>query len=128
MVVFFQERRDGRFLDLRQLEVGDGRQFVPLHRLLAEVKVFQPERDAAQEEVLPQRLGAEDAQLKVTLAQSFLAVAAVDELWTKKRSVQTAKSPGAGLKTLTISLNVGFLVLLEIFVLRLEVLCGSGSR
>lgn len=29
---------------------------------------------------------------------------------------------------LTISLKVGFLVFLEIFVLRLEVLCGSGSR
>lgn len=29
---------------------------------------------------------------------------------------------------LTISLKVGFLVFLEILVLRLEVLCGSGSR
>lgn len=47
------------------LEVGDGREFVPLDRLLAEVKVFESERDAAQKVVLTQRLGAEHAQLKL---------------------------------------------------------------
>lgn len=36
------------------LEVGDGREFVPLDGLLAEVKVFQSERDAAQKVVLTQ--------------------------------------------------------------------------
>lgn len=116
----------------QQLEVWDGCKFVPLDRLLAEVKVFQPERDAAQEEVLSKRLSAEDAQLKLTKAQSLFAVAAVHELWMR-RSVnlhsKIPKNKGVGLKHfLTISLNVGFLVLLEILVLRLEVLCGSGSR
>lgn len=63
-----------------ELEVGDGRQFVPLDRLLAEVKVFESERDAAQEVVLTQRLGAEHAQLELTQAQGFFAVAAVNQL------------------------------------------------
>lgn len=45
------------------LEVGDGCKFVPLDRLLAEVKVFESERDAAQKVVLAQRLCAEHAQL-----------------------------------------------------------------
>lgn len=119
-------------MHLEQLEVGDGRKFVPLDRLLAEVKVFQPERDAAQEEVLSKRLSAEDAQLKLTKAQSLFAVATVHELWMR-RSVNCIqrypRTRGWGLKHfMTISLNVGFLVLLEILVLRLEVLCGSGSR
>lgn len=43
------------------LEVGDGRKFVPLDRLLAEVKVFESERDAAQKVVLTQRLRTEHA-------------------------------------------------------------------
>lgn len=69
----------------QRLEVGDGREFVPLYRLLAEVKVFQPQRDSAQEEVLSKRLGAENTQLKITQAQSFFAVAAVDELQRRRR-------------------------------------------
>lgn len=66
-------------------EVGDGREFVPLHRLLAEVEVFQPQRDSAQEEVLSKRLSAEDAQLKLAQAQRVFAVAAVDELRRRRR-------------------------------------------
>lgn len=85
----------------QQLEVWDGCKFVPLDRLLAEVKVFQPERDAAQEEVLSKRLSAEDAQLKLTKAQSLFAVAAVHELWMR-RSVnlhsKIPKNKGVGLK------------------------------
>ena len=74
------------------LEVGDGRKFVPLDRLLAEVKVFESERDAAQEVVLTQRLGAEHAQLQLTYAQGFLAVAAVHQLWRKRRG-KVSKKP-----------------------------------
>lgn len=69
----------------QRLEVGDGREFVPLYRLLAEVKVFQPQRDSAQEEVLSKRLGAENTELKLTQAQSLFAVAAVDELRRRRR-------------------------------------------
>lgn len=71
----------------QRLEVGDGREFVPLYRLLAEVKVFQPQRDSAQEEVLSKRLGAENTELKLTQAQSLFAVAAVDELRRRRRNV-----------------------------------------
>lgn len=62
------------------LEVGDSRKFVPLDRLLAEVKVFESERDAAQKVVLTQRLSAEHTQLQLAQAQGFLAVAAVHQL------------------------------------------------
>lgn len=111
------------------LEVGDGREFVPLHRLLAEVKVLQPQRDSAQEEVLPKRLGAEHTQLELPQAQTLFAVAAVDQLWRRRSVSLGSGGRGRGLRqVLTISLNVGFLVLLEVFVLRLDVLCGSGSR
>lgn len=114
-------------------EVGHCRELVPLHRLLAEVKVSQPQRDSAQEEVLPERLGAQDAQLKLTQAQSFSAVAAVDELQRRRKNVslplETPEQEGRGLNhSLTISLKVGFLVLLEILVFLLVVLSGSGSR
>lgn len=116
----------------QRLEVGDGRELVPLHRLLAEVKGLQPQRDSAQEEVLTERLSAEHAQLELTHAQSFSAVAAVDELTRRRRKVslrpEVPERAGAGLISLTISLKVGFLVLLEIFVFRLDVLRGSGSR
>lgn len=88
----------------QQLEVGDGRKFVPLDRLFAEVKVFQPERDAAQEEVLSKRLSTKDAQLKLTKAKSLFAVAAVHELWMR-RSVNLhsniPKNKGVGFKTLS---------------------------
>lgn len=67
------------------LEVGDGGEFVPLDRLLAEVKVFESKRDAAQKVVLTQRLSTEHAQLKLTQAQGFLAVATVHQLWRKKK-------------------------------------------
>lgn len=46
-------------------EIGNGCKFVPLDCLLAEVKVFQSERDATQEVVLTQRLGAEHTQLQL---------------------------------------------------------------
>lgn len=70
--------------DRQVLEVGDGCKFVPLDRLLAEVKVFKPERDAAQEVVFTQRLSAEHAQLKFPQAQGFLAVATVHQLWKEE--------------------------------------------
>lgn len=62
------------------LEIGDGREFVPLHCLLAEVKVFESECDPTQKEVLSQWLSTEHAQLKLSQAQSLLAVAIVDKL------------------------------------------------
>lgn len=74
------------------LEVGDGRQFVPLDRLLAEVKVFESECDAAQKVVLTQRLGTEHAQLKLPQAQGFLAVATVHQLWRKRREKESRTS------------------------------------
>lgn len=117
------------------LEVGDGRQFVPLDSLLAEVKVFESERDAAQKVVLTQRLGTEHAQLELPQAQGFLAVATVHQLWRKRREKLISALPHGQNEWketnehfLTISLKVGFLVFLEILVFRLEVLCGSGSR
>lgn len=67
------------------LEVGDGRKFVPLDRFLAEVKVFESERDAAQKVVLTQRLCTEHAQLKFPQAQGFLAVATVHQLRREMR-------------------------------------------
>lgn len=88
MVPFYisdEARRGRRGRRRRRLEVGHGREFVPLHRLLAEVKVLQPQRDSAQEEVLPERLGAEHAQLELPQAQSFSAVAAVDQLQRRRR-------------------------------------------
>ena len=57
---------------------------MPLDRLLAEVKVFESERNAAQEEVLPQRLGAQHTELKLPQAQGLLTVAAVDQLWREE--------------------------------------------
>ena len=65
------------------LEVGDGCKFVPLDRLLAEVKVFESERDAAKEVVFTQGLGTEHAELKLPQAQGLLAVATVHQLWRK---------------------------------------------
>lgn len=67
------------------LEVGDGSEFVPLDRLLAEVKVFESERDAAQKVVLTQWLGTENAQLKLPQAQGLFAVATVHQLWRERR-------------------------------------------
>lgn len=66
------------------LEVGDGRKFVPLDRLLAEVKVFESERDAAQKVVLTQWLSTEHTQLQLTQAQGFFAVATVHQLWRER--------------------------------------------
>lgn len=48
---------------------------------------------------------------------------------TLSRTIRTSRTFSRTLRVfLTISLKVGFLVFLEILVLRLEVLCGSGSR
>lgn len=131
------------------LEEGHCGQLVPPDRLPAQVKVLQPQRDSAQVVVLPQGLGTEHAQLELPQAQRLLAEAVVHQLWRERRSGDKIFTAGsfvphgpssrfsAGFgsalirtlrRLLTISLKVGFLVFLEILVLRLEVLCGSGSR
>lgn len=62
------------------LEEGHCSQFVPLDRLAAQVEVLKPQRDSAQEVVLPQRLSTEHAQLELPQAQRLLAEAVVHQL------------------------------------------------
>lgn len=62
------------------LEEGHRGQLVPPDRLPTQVKVLEPQRDSAQEVVLPQRLGTEHAQLELPQAQRLLAEAVVHQL------------------------------------------------
>lgn len=60
------------------------RELVPPDRLSAQVEVSEPQRDSAQEVVLPQRLCTEHAQLELPQTQALLTVTAVDQLEEEK--------------------------------------------